>query len=73
MHCSRTQHAMYANVMQINMHATGPAPKSKLGFIAARMSPMYPMYLLSITLLLINMVAMCHPGNVNSNPPFKPS
>ena len=40
----------------------GPAPRSKLGFIAARLSPMYPMYLVSILLLLINHLFMCHPG-----------
>lgn len=44
----------------------GPAPRSKLGFIAARLSPMYPMYLVSLALLLINQVAMCHPGNFES-------
>ena len=45
----------------------GPAPKSKIGFIAARMSPMYPMYLLSIVLLLINTIAMCRPSNFDPN------
>jgi len=49
--------------MSINM---GPSPKSKVGFIMARLSPMYPMYLLSITLYMINTIAMCTPSVFDS-------
>eukprot|EP00308_Calcidiscus_leptoporus_P011576 CAMPEP_0119370154 /NCGR_PEP_ID=MMETSP1334-20130426/16552_1 /TAXON_ID=127549 /ORGANISM="Calcidiscus leptoporus, Strain RCC1130" /LENGTH=2388 /DNA_ID=CAMNT_0007387159 /DNA_START=53 /DNA_END=7219 /DNA_ORIENTATION=- len=41
----------------------GPAARSKFGFFMARLSPMYPMYLVSLLLLLINTVAMCNPNN----------
>lgn len=40
----------------------GPSPRSKLGFIAARLLPMYPLYLFSLLLLLVNTVVMCNPA-----------
>jgi len=43
--------------------AMGPPPRSKLGYVAARLSPMLPMYLVSIALLLLNTVLMCHPAS----------
>jgi len=46
--------------------AMGPAPKSKLGFVAARLSPMYPMYLVSLLLLLINTLIQCNPSTYDA-------
>jgi len=37
------------------------APKSKVGFVASRLSSMYPMYLVSLLLLLINTLVQCNP------------
>ena len=40
----------------------GPPPRSHLGFVAARLSPLYPMYLLSLLLLLATLLMQCHPS-----------
>lgn len=45
----------------------GPAPRSALGYVANRLSPMLPMYYVSLLLLLINLVAMCHPGDFDGS------
>ena len=45
----------------------GPAPRSKLSYVAARLSSMYPMYLLSLLPLLINLLIMCPPSALDSN------
>ena len=39
----------------------GPVPTSKTAFVIARISPMHPMYLLSLLLLLINLLIRCNP------------
>ena len=45
----------------------GPAPVSKLKFFAARLSPMHPIYLVSLLFLLINLVIRCNPTTFDSN------
>ena len=45
--------------LAINM---GPPPRSKLTFVATRLSSMYPMYLVSLALLLVNLLASCTPS-----------
>ena len=41
----------------------GPPPRSNLGFVAARLAPLYPMYLLSLLLLLVTLLIQCNPTN----------
>ena len=45
--------------LAVNM---GPPPRSRLGWIAARLSHLYPMYLLSMLLLLLNLLLTCNPS-----------
>jgi len=42
------------------------APPNKLSFAAARLSPMYPMYLLSLAPLLINLLLQCNPSTYDA-------
>ena len=44
----------------------GPEPRSKLVFLSARLSAMYPMYLISLGLLLLTLVLQCNPAVFDS-------
>ena len=45
----------------------GPPPRSHAGFVAARLSPLYPMYLLSLLLLLGTLLFQCNPATFDLN------